>query len=55
LYGVGVDYNLNNNSFIGFSFYETQMNKEKFTVSNDFIVDTKLKYNTAKFTYNYRF
>ena len=55
LYGVGVDYNLNNNSFIGFSFYETQMNKEKFTVASDFTVDTKLKYNTAKFTYNYRF
>jgi len=55
LYGVGADYYLDNNSFIGFSFYETQMNKEKFTVDNGLIVDTKLKYNTAKLTYNYRF
>ena len=55
LYGIGVDYYLNNKSFIGFSFYETQMNKEQFTVDNDLKIDTKLKYNTAKFTYNYRF
>ena len=55
LYGIGVDYYLNNKSFIGFSFYETQMNKEQFTVDNNLKVDTKLKYNTAKFTYNYRF
>jgi hypothetical protein len=55
LYGIGADYYLNNNSFIGFSFYETQMDKEQFTVDNNLKVDTKLKYNTAKFTYNYRF
>jgi hypothetical protein len=55
LYGIGVDYYLNNKSFIGFSFYETQMDKEQFTVDNNLKVDTKLKYNTAKFTYNYRF
>jgi opacity protein-like surface antigen len=55
LYGIGADYYLDNNSFIGFSYYETQMNKEKFTVDNSLIVDTKLKYNTAKLTYNYRF
>ena len=55
LYGIGVDYYLNNKSFIGFSFYETQMDKEQFTVDGNAIIDTKLKYNTAKFTYNYRF
>ena len=55
LYGIGADYYLDNNSFIGFSYYETQMNKEKFTVDTGNIIDTKLKYNTAKLTYNYRF
>ena len=55
LYGIGVDYYLNNKSFIGFSFYETQMDKEQFTVYGNAKIDTKLKYNTAKFTYNYRF
>ena len=55
LYGIGADYYLDNNSFIGFSYYETQMNKEKFTVDTGYIIDTKLKYNTAKLTYNYRF
>ena len=54
LYGIGVDYYLNNNSFIGFSFYETQMNKEKFDSDANYI-DTKLKYNTAKITTNFRF
>ena len=54
LYGIGADYYLNNNSFIGFSFYETQMNKEQFATTST-TVDTKLKYNTAKITYNYRF
>ena len=55
LYGIGADYYLDNNSFIGFSYYETQMNKEKFAVDTPYIIDTKLKYNTAKLTYNYRF
>jgi opacity protein-like surface antigen len=55
LYGVGADYYLDSNSFIGFSFYETQMNKENFKVDFDQIINTKLKYNTAKLTYNYRF
>ena len=56
LYGIGVDYYLDNNSFIGFSFYETQMNKEQFTVDwGDNKVNTELKYNTTKLSYNYRF
>jgi opacity protein-like surface antigen len=55
LYGIGADYYLDNNSFIGFSYYETQMNKENFAVDTGNIIDTKLKYNTAKLTYNYRF
>jgi|1048.fasta_scaffold58211_2 opacity protein-like surface antigen len=55
LYGVGVDYYLDSNSFIGFSFHETQMNKENFKVDTGHIISTKLKYNTAKLTYNYRF
>jgi opacity protein-like surface antigen len=55
LYGVGVDYYLDSNSFIGFLYYETQMNKENFKVDFDNIISTKLKYNTAKLTYNYRF
>jgi len=55
LYGIGVDYYLDNSSFIGFSFYETQMNKEKFTVDNNLKVNTELKYNTTKLSYNYRF
>ena len=54
LYGIGADYYLDNNSFIGFSFYETQMNKQTFELVPS-SVDTKLKYNTAKITYNYRF
>jgi opacity protein-like surface antigen len=53
LYGIGVDYYLDNNSFIGFSYYETQMNNEKFELNPTVL--TKLKYNTAKLTYNYRF
>jgi len=55
LYGLGVDYYLDNNSFIGFSIYETQMNKEQFKIDGDSIIDTKLKYNTVKLNYNYRF
>lgn len=55
MYGIGVDYYLDNNSFIGFSFYETQMNKEQFTVDYDNKVNTELKYNTTKLSYNYRF
>ena len=55
LYGLGVDYYLDNNSFIGFSIYETQMNKEQFAVDFNQIIDTKLKYNTVKLNYNYRF
>jgi opacity protein-like surface antigen len=53
LYGIGADYYLDNNSFIGFSYYETQMNNEKFELNPTAL--TKLKYNTAKLTYNYRF
>jgi opacity protein-like surface antigen len=53
LYGIGADYYLDNNSFIGFSYYETQMNKEKFEINPTVL--TKLKYNTAILTYNYRF
>ncbi len=34
---------------------ETQMNKEKFTVDNNHKVNTELKYNTTKLSYNYRF
>ncbi len=55
LYGLGVDYYLDNNSFIGFSIYETQMNKEQFAVDFNQIIDTKIKYNTVKLNYNYRF
>lgn len=55
LYGVGVDYYLDSNSFIGFSFYETLMNKEQFPVDYNNKVNTELKYNTTKLSYNYRF
>ena len=48
LYGIGADYYLNNNSFIGFSFYETQMNMERFTADSGDKVDAKLKYNTIR-------